>query len=134
MPRRPPGSLANAEPMPERRPKESKRHFRMRKKEWLADERVRERRLARWESREATRLARGTTVAFAGYRDGPVAGDVAVATDTPYVLGGSQARVKVATYGATPGAMASLVDVLVGSATAPGRLPVRVAALERVGC
>ncbi|GAA2130784.1 glycoside hydrolase family 3 protein [Nocardioides bigeumensis] len=134
VPRLPPARLANAEPAPERRDHESRRHFRQRKKEWRDGERVRERRLARWQAREATRLARGTTVAFAGYRDGPVAGDVAVATDTPFVLGSSRARVKVATYGASPGAMSSLVDLLVGRGVAPGELPVRVAGLERRGC
>jgi beta-N-acetylhexosaminidase len=134
VPRRPPARLAVAEPKPERRDNESKRHYKLRKKEWRADERVRERRLARWQAREADRLARGTSVAFAGYRDGPVAADVAVATDTPYVLDRSQARVKLATYGATPGAMSALVDVLVGEAPAPGRLPVRVSGVERKGC
>jgi len=61
-------------------------------------------------------------------RDGaPVRrGAVAVATDTPYVLARSRPPVRIATYGDSPGAMAALVDVLLGRATAPGRLPVEV--------
>ncbi|MEO5854197.1 MAG: glycoside hydrolase family 3 N-terminal domain-containing protein [Nocardioides sp.] len=70
---------------------------------------------------------RGTRVAFAGYGEGAVRADVAVAVDSPYVLGPSRARVKIATYGDTPGAMAALVEVLTGAARAPGRLPVAVA-------
>jgi beta-N-acetylhexosaminidase len=73
-------------------------------------------------------------VALAGYGDGPVSGEVAVATDTPYALAGSDAPVRVATYGATPGAMTALVDVLTGEEPAPGRLPVRVPGVERRGC
>ena len=57
-----------------------------------------------------------------------------MATDTPYVLGRVGAPVRLATYGDTPGAMSALVDVLLGRATAPGRLPVRVAGVERTGC
>ena len=40
----------------------------------------------------------------------------------------------IATYGDTPGAMSALVDVLLGRARAPGRLPVDVAGVERAGC
>jgi len=77
---------------------------------------------------------RGTRVAFAGYRDLGVRGDVVVAVDTPYVLGRSRAAVKVATFGDTPGAMAALVEVLTGRARAPGRLPAQVAGVRRTGC
>ena len=49
-----------------------------------------------------------------------------MAVDTPYPLGTSVAPVRLATYGVTPGALASLVDVLVGRAGAPGQLPVDV--------
>jgi len=76
----------------------------------------------------------GDTVAFTGYGGGPVTADVAVATDTPYVLGSSNAPVRVATYGDTPGAMAALVQVLLGEARAPGHLPVDVAGVTRRGC
>jgi len=76
----------------------------------------------------------GTRVAFAGYGDLSVQGDVVVAVDSPYVLGRSRATVKVATYGDTPGAMAALVDVLTGRARGPGRLPVPVAGVRRTGC
>jgi len=57
-----------------------------------------------------------------------------VATDTPYVLADSDAPVKIALYGDTPGAMHALVRVLLGKAPAPGKLPVRVPGVERRGC
>ncbi|HEX6149303.1 glycoside hydrolase family 3 N-terminal domain-containing protein, partial [Nocardioides sp.] len=91
-------------------------------------------RLAAWQAEEEARLASGTSIGFSGYGGAPVVADVAVATDTPYVLGQSRARVRIATYGETPGAMASLVDVLVGRATAPGRLPVVVTGVPRQRC
>jgi beta-N-acetylhexosaminidase len=75
-----------------------------------------------------------TTVGFSGYGDGPYAADVAVATDTPYVLGRSPAKVRIATYGATEGAMRALADVLLGRERASGRLPVRVPGTQRRGC
>lgn len=75
-------------------------------------------------------MAAGTRIAFTGYGGGPVSGDVAVATDTPYVLGASDAPTRIATYGDTPGAMRALVAVLRGEAEAPGRLPVEVAAVR----
>jgi len=101
---------------------------------WRAAEKSRRSALADWQAAEDRRLAGATSVAFAGYGDGPVAGEVAVATDTPYALAGSDAPVRVATYGSTPGAMAALVDVLAGKRPAPGRLPVPVAGVERRGC
>jgi beta-N-acetylhexosaminidase len=91
-------------------------------------------RLAVWTAEEEARLASGTSIAFTGYGDGPVSADVAVATDTPYVLGRSRAPVRIATYGDTPGAMASLVDVLLGDVPAPGRLPVVVTGVPGRGC
>lgn len=77
---------------------------------------------------------RGTTVRLVGPGGGPARGDVVVALDTPYPLGDSRARVKLATYGATPGAMSALVDVLLGRAPAPGKLPVHVSGVDREGC
>lgn len=74
------------------------------------------------------------SVALRGYGDGPTSADVVVATDTPYLLGGSEAPVLLATFGDGPAAMRALVDVLLGEASAPGRLPVRVAGLSRTGC
>jgi beta-N-acetylhexosaminidase len=74
-----------------------------------------------------------TTVGFSGYADGPYAADVAVATDTPYVLGRSSAKVRIATYGATDGAMRALADVLLGRERARGRLPVRVPGVRGSG-
>lgn len=85
--------------------------------------------------RVVDRWRRGvTTIGFSGYADGPYAADVAVATDTPYVLGRSRAPVRIATYGASPGSMHALVEVLLGRSRAPGWLPVRVAGVERAGC
>ncbi|MGH3347751.1 MAG: glycoside hydrolase family 3 N-terminal domain-containing protein, partial [Nocardioides sp.] len=102
----------------------------------LANPRTRRerRRLAAWRAEEEVRLSAGTRIGFTGYGGGPVAAEIAVATDTPYPLGRSRARIRIATYGDTPGAMASLVDVLVGKAPAPGRLPVEVAGVPRQGC
>jgi beta-N-acetylhexosaminidase len=77
---------------------------------------------------------KGTTVRLLGHGDGPARGDVVVALADPYVLGASRARVRLATYGSTPGAVAALLDVLLGNATAPGRLPVPVVGVPRSGC
>ncbi len=77
----------------------------------------------------------GTTVALVGYGGSATSADVVVSTDTPYVLGPSSAgTAKIALYGDTPGAMRALVDVLLGETRALGRLPVRVAGVERAGC
>ena len=76
----------------------------------------------------------GTTVRLVGIGGGAPGGDVVVAMDTPYVLGDSSAPVKLATYGTTYGAMAALVDVLLGRRTAPGSLPVPVPGVSRSGC
>jgi beta-N-acetylhexosaminidase len=65
----------------------------------------------------------------------PGAGDVVVALDTPYGLGGSTAgTAAIALYGRTPGAFRALVEVLTGTASGGGRLPVEVAGVERAGC
>jgi beta-N-acetylhexosaminidase len=82
---------------------------------------------------------RGLAVGERGVRvalvvDRPAAAGVVVALDRPYLLGRSRARVRIATYGATPGAMAALVGFLQGSVAAPGELPVRVRGIPRLGC
>ena len=75
-----------------------------------------------------------STVRLVGTSGGPATGDVVVALDRPYVLGGTRAPVRLATYGRTPGAMRALVDVLLGRETAPGQLPVPVRGAPRTGC
>ncbi len=81
------------------------------------------------------RVGSGTKVDFTGYAEGPGSGDIVVSTDTPYVLGHSDATLaRIALYGDTPEAMRALVEVLTGDRTAPGRLPVRVNGVVRDGC
>lgn len=130
----PPSRLTDAKPRPERRKKEGKRAFKRRTREWVQAEERRVRRLAAWTAREDARLAAGTAIGFTGFRDAPVDGQVAVATDAPWVLGRVTAPTRIATFGDTPAAMAVLVEVLQGRATAPGRLPVKVAGVARPGC
>jgi beta-N-acetylhexosaminidase len=130
----PPARLAQAKQKPERRKKEGKRAYQLRKREWKRAEARRVRRLAAWTEREDARLAAGTAIGFTGYRDAPVDGEIAVATDTPWVLGRVTAPTRIATFGDTPAAMDVLVEVLRGRASAPGRLPVKVAGVARPGC
>jgi beta-N-acetylhexosaminidase len=63
-------------------------------------------------------------------------GDVVVALDAPYGLGRSSGTAaRIALYGRTPQAFVALVDVLMGKASAPGRLPVAVSGMPaRAGC
>jgi beta-N-acetylhexosaminidase len=80
--------------------------------------------------------ARGVRIALTA---GPVPdharrAGVVVALDRPDVLVGVSAPVRLATYGATPGAMDALVAFLSGKGPAPGRLPVRVPGIPRPGC
>ncbi|HEX6246997.1 MAG TPA: glycoside hydrolase family 3 N-terminal domain-containing protein [Nocardioidaceae bacterium] len=85
--------------------------------------------------RAGLRTGSGTHVALIGYGGSGSSADVVVALDTPYALGSSAARVaRIALYGDTPGAMRALVDVLLGKAPAPGKLPVPVPGVERTGC
>lgn len=77
---------------------------------------------------------KGTKVRLLGSGDVSARGDVVVALAEPYVLGTSRAPVRLATYGSTPVALSALVDVLLGRAPAPGRLPVPVAGVPRTGC
>jgi beta-N-acetylhexosaminidase len=62
------------------------------------------------------RWAATPVVRVLGYGDPAGPGDVVVALDRPYVLGASRARVKLATYGSTPGALAAVTNVLLGKA------------------
>lgn len=129
-----PPRLLDAQPAPKRRKKESRRSFQRRRSAWQAGERRRTRALGRFVAAEDARLAAGTSVGFTGFRDLPRDGEIAVATDTPYVLGRLSAPVRIATFGDTPGSMSALVEVLLGRASAPGRLPVEVPGVERRGC
>ncbi|MBA3780356.1 MAG: beta-N-acetylhexosaminidase [Nocardioides sp.] len=90
--------------------------------------------LRKWRKLEPTPVFHGTPLGFTGYRGGVTTTPIVVATDAPYVLGQVGAGIRIATYGETPGAMAALVDVLMGAAPAPGRLPVEVSGVERRGC
>jgi beta-N-acetylhexosaminidase len=87
-----------------------------------------------WKHTPPRAVYHGTPVDLVGY--GQVATDapIVIATDTPYVLGTTSAPVRIATYGATPGAMQALVQVLLGKARAPGHLPVPVSGVARHGC
>ncbi|GHJ60447.1 hypothetical protein NOK12_29650 [Nocardioides sp. OK12] len=89
--------------------------------------------LRRWRRTEPVRVVDGTPVHLLSGGAAPDTG-VVVATDRPYLLGGSSAPVRIATYGETPGAMSALVDVLLGRERAPGRLPVDVPGVARRGC
>ena len=129
-----PAKLTTARPEPERRKKERKPAFRKRYRAWAKAEKVRVRKLAAWTAREDARLSVGTQIGFSGFHDAPVDGDIAVATDSPWVLGRVGAPTRIATYGDTAGAMNALVEVVLGRAEAPGRLPVSVAGVERRGC
>jgi len=132
--RSPPAALTTAAPRPERRKKERKPAFQKRVRGWQKTEMRRERRLDAWEAAEDARLAAGTQVGFTGFRDAPVDGEVAVATDSPWALGRVAAPTRIATYGDTPAAMQVLVEVLAGRAPAPGTLPVDVPGVARRGC
>ena len=130
----PPRTLAEARPRPERRRKERKKAYRKRVEVWTRAEAARVRRLTVWTAREDARLAAGTAVGFTGFHDAPVDATVAVATDSPWVLGRLSAPTRIATFGDTPASMDVLVQVLLGEAAAPGRLPVRVPGVARAGC
>jgi beta-N-acetylhexosaminidase len=78
-------------------------------------------------------LGHGTRVVLAS-RGRPARAGVLVALDRPDLLARSTAPVRVATYGSTPGAMDALVGFLLGRRTAPGKLPVTVPEIPRIGC
>lgn len=75
-----------------------------------------------------------TTIALSGFGGGAVTGDVAVALDTPYVLSGSSAPVKIAAYSDVPVSLQALAELLAGSIPATGRLPVTVDGLPATAC
>ncbi|MCW2832917.1 MAG: ybbD [Nocardioides sp.] len=129
-----PRALSTPEPAPRRQKKEKVKAFRRRVQAWEVRERRRGSELSRFLAAEESRLAAGTNIGFTGYQDLAHDGEIAIATDTPYVLGTLQAPVKIATFGDTAGAMSVLVEVLLGRTATPGSLPVPVAGLEREGC
>jgi beta-N-acetylhexosaminidase len=83
-------------------------------------------------ARQGLGVGRGVRVALVG--DRPRRAGVVVALDRPDVLARSTAKVRLAAYGATPGAMHAVVAFLLGQAPAPGGLPVPVRGLPRPGC
>lgn len=110
------------------------RDYLSRRAAWQARERQRRSDLAAWQASEQERLDQATSIGFSGFDGGSVDGEIAVATNTPYALANVHSRVRIATYGNTPGAMSALVDVLLGEARAPGHLPVRMPRVPRRGC
>ena len=86
----------------------------------------------RWERLKPRPVLRGTRLSLAGAGSTPP-GSYVVAVETPYLLGRTDAPVRIATYGNTIGAMTALVAFLQGRRPAPGRLPVPVRGV-REGC
>jgi beta-N-acetylhexosaminidase len=76
----------------------------------------------------------GSGVRVALVDDRPARAGVVVALDRPDVLARSHAAVRLATYGATTGAMDAAVGFLLGLAPAPGKLPVEVRGIPRPHC
>jgi len=83
-------------------------------------------------TRQGLSVGRGVRVALVD--DRPATAGVVVALDRPDVLARSHAPVRLATYGATAGAMDAAGSFLLGLAPAPGTLPVEVRGLPRSGC
>lgn len=76
----------------------------------------------------------GSIVRLLGSTTGD-AGDVVVSLDRPYGLAASQAgAARLALYGRTPDAFRALVDVLLGTASGRGALPVQVEGLAPTAC
>ncbi len=81
------------------------------------------------------RFGSGTDIVLVPYgARAPKKAGVVVALDRPGVLAGTGAKVRLATFGDSPGSIRALADVLLGRAKAPGRLPVTVPGLKRQGC
>lgn len=92
-------------------------------------------RLTRAATAAGLKVGSGTSVALLGTGTASATADVVVALDAPYGLARSQAASKIALYGRTVGAFEALVDVLMGKASAPGKLPVKVGNLPiGTGC
>ncbi|MDR6892565.1 glycoside hydrolase family 3 N-terminal domain-containing protein [Falsarthrobacter nasiphocae] len=68
----------------------------------------------------------GRRVALAADGSAPVDADIAVATDGPWVLASSPAKVKIALYSSTPPAFAALSAILLGTVKPGGHLPTKV--------
>jgi beta-N-acetylhexosaminidase len=115
---------------PKRPPKKAKPKV---KKRYQAALRTHRRELAKWRRTPPRTIYHGTPLALVGDGDAVPSSSYVVAVGSPYVLGRTDAQVRVATYGDTIGAMTALVSFLLGKAPAPGRLPVEVAGV-RDGC
>ncbi len=128
------GSIDYVKPAKPRPPKKPKPKA-SKKERRSYDKAVRQhqRDLERWRKVKPTPVLRGTRVDLVGAGAATPSGDYVIAVDTPYVLGRSSARVRLATYGDTLGAMTALVAHLQGKAPAPGTLPVPVRGVRR-GC
>lgn len=87
-----------------------------------------------WARKEGLGLGSGRRVVLSDDAAPSRTPDVLVALDRPNLLGHSTARVRIATYDDTSAAMHALVKVLLGKASAPGRLPVPVGHVPRRGC
>lgn len=66
--------------------------------------------------------------------DATAGADVAIALDSPLALASSPADTLIAGYGHTPQTMTALAEVLTGTASAPGQLPVAVGELPASAC
>ena len=134
--RSPPAGLASASRSRSAGRRRAGAHYKRRKRAWKKAEARRERRLGRVEGRARTRDSPSAhAVGFTGFHDAPVDGTGRRRHRQPVGAGpGGSAPTRIATYGDTPAAMDVLVEVLLGQAPAPGRLPVGVPGVERTGC
>lgn len=99
----------------------------------IKNKRKRQRVLRRWRAIEPRPVLRGTRVDLVRSSTPPATSDHVVAVDGPWVLGRSDARLRVAAYSDSYAAMAGVIAFWQGRAPAPGRLPVEVAGVRR-GC
>jgi beta-N-acetylhexosaminidase len=90
--------------------------------------------LARALRSEGVKIGKGPLVLLTTSGSSAPTSDVLVALDSPYVLTGSRARVKLATFSSSGDSMRALARVLTGRVSASGRSPVKVSGVPRQGC